>query len=326
MKIVYLYNWKNGVKSSLPSDTLWGNLCWGFLYLYGESTLLDFLKSYEGEKPNLIMSSAFPYYITQNQEVKLFFPKPCYPLNEQNLEVESNEDKIQKMVERKKLKKIQWVEYSLWKQLIQDQYREEDFKNTIQAPKLFSSSITRNTIDRINGGTLQKGKHGQLFVEDYYLLELQNPPETELQEIGLFFLCQDHTEGKLEAVLRLLSHWGIGGNKSIGKGIFEFRMEDFEIFEPQNANAMMNLSLYYPLQEELKFYKNHSKLFQYQLEIRKGYYGELIDGKYQKQPLFYFKEGSIFPLLPKDYYGQNVIELNRVHRYGMPLMLKFFVN
>lgn len=337
MKIVYLYNWKNGLKSALPSDTLWGNLCWGLLYLFGEDTLQKFLNSYNSEQPELIISSTFPYYQTSKYK-KLFFPKPLLPLSTSDkLPLESNQtvqEKIQNMSQRKKLKKYQHIEYNDFQKILSNSYNIQNVALE-KAPTLVNYSITRNTINRFSGGTLKKEDTGQLFVEDFYFIDTQidySYSETtdytnEVLEDGLFFLCHDKTEGKLEAVLRLLSHWGIGGNKTIGKGIFELRIEEIELMEPQNANAMINLSLYHPTQEELKYYKSQNLLFHYQLEMRKGYYGkEMIENKYEKKPLFYFKEGSLFPLLEKEYYGKNVIELEKIHRYGMPLMIKIFVS
>lgn len=326
MKIVFLYNFHYGIKSPLPSDTLWGNLCWAMYYLYGENTLIEFLNAYSYQPP-LILSSTFPYYKEFNQKEKLFFPRPSLPLKSfesiqsQNQKLNKLE-KIQQLATRKEQKNIEFVEYDFFQNLILGKENTENLPKSL-VPILKPSSLTRNTINRIQGGTLEIKETGQLFTQEFYYLQLN---KENISEIGLFFVCKDNTEGKLEACLRLLSHWGIGGNRTIGKGYFEFRIENFEIQEPQNPNALLNLSLYHPNHEEITYYKTQPELFVYQLVMRKGYFGEKIGNKYEKLPLFFFKEGSLFPLLEKEFYGKNVQELGKVHRYGMPLMLKIFVN
>ncbi len=327
MKIVFLYNFKNGIKSPLPSDTLWGNLCWAMLYLYGEDTLTDFLNSYQSPQPQWILSSTFPYYKQENQKEKLFFPRPSMPLksydeiqnSHQNL---SKLEKIQALSKRKEIKDIQFLEYHFFQALILGEEKTDNLPKDL-VPKLVPFSMTRNTINRFSGGSLQKDGEGQLFTQEYFFIHYN---QEMLSEKGLFFLCHDFSDGKLEACLRFLSHWGIGGNKTIGKGNFEFRVENFEFQEPQNPNALMNLTLYHPDPDEIQYYKSQPKNFSYQLIMRKGFFGKNINGKYEKKPLFFFKEGSIFPYMEKQNFGKNIIELEKVHRYGMPLMIKIFIN
>ncbi|GIV43256.1 MAG: hypothetical protein KatS3mg035_0379 [Bacteroidia bacterium] len=305
-----------------------GQFMLALLYLYGEKHLSDFLESYQTATPELIVSSTFPYY--KQTDTHLFFPMPLLlSANFENISPSESHSgtyqKIQAMIRRKEYKKIQFLDFGSFQKIISGENPESFLEKVslMQFPQLVPFSITRNTINRFSGGTLEVNKEGQLFTEDYYILQYSSE---DVQEKGLFFLCHDHTEGKLEACLRLLSHWGIGGNRSIGKGNFHFKIEDFHIQEPQNPNALMNLSLYHPTDEEISYYKQNSQTFVYQLLTRRGFFGELINKKFQKKPLFYFKEGSVFPFLHRDSYGKNVIELDKVHRYGMPLMIKVLVN
>ncbi|HXH17927.1 MAG TPA: type III-A CRISPR-associated RAMP protein Csm4 [Chitinophagales bacterium] len=335
MKIIELYNLKGGLKSPLPSDTLWGNICWAIKYLYGDNDLTGFLDSYSTDQPALIVSSSFPFVRQKAQTIR-FFPRPILPFKPFDDIQKKNKDKplaekITDMSTRKDQKDITLLDQSFFEKVIQGQADYEDMPS-FKLPRIVATSITRNTIDRLRGGTLEINNTGQLFTEDEYFIQYSSgDDEKEEAETGLFFLALDKTDGKLEAALRLLSHIGIGGNRSIGKGAFDFSVNDFEISEPAHPNALINLSLYVPADDELGYYKQHTLLFNYQLEQRKGYYGELQNGVYEKNPVVYFKEGAVFPLpeQQKPVYGKNITENNGaypVHRYGIGFMLKIFID
>lgn len=328
-KIIYLFNLHSGLKSTLPSDTLWGNICWGIKFLYGDEELKKFLGSYQSGSPELILSSTFPYYRNEN-EITRFFPRPILPLKSYNAIIKENEGKTvcQKVADitgRKEKKDVHFLEESFFKKIINGE-SDYDSLEVTEYPKITAGSITRNTIDRIRGGTLEINGTGQLFTEDEFFVHFESEEEVEA---GLFFLAKDNTNGKLEAALRLLSHIGIGGNRSIGKGAFEFDVKSFEIQEPAKANAMLNLSLYYPEKTEIDEYKKSPALFNYQLEQRRGYYGELVNGSYQKPPVTYFSEGSVYPFMNKEVYGSNKIWKGKnydIHHYGFAFMFKMKIN
>lgn len=329
-KIIYLFNLQSGLKSDMPSDTLWGNLCWAIKYLYGDEELKIFLSSYQTDSPALIISSAFPFY-KKNDAIIRFFPRPILPLKPFEIIKEENKskslyEKVADITERKKKKDVQFLEESFFIKIINGESTYDDLE-IVKHPKITSHSITRNTIDRIKGGTLQLNGTGQLFTEDEFFIHFETEEGDNVQT-GLFFLAIDKTEGKLEAALRLLSHIGIGGNRSIGKGVFDFAIDNYEIKQPANANALTNLSLYYPTENELKQYKQNEHLFNYQLEQRRGYFGYNINGHYQKNYITYFKEGSVFPYIAKEFFGQNKTIFSSqnfsVHQYGVSFILKIY--
>lgn len=335
MKIVELYNLQSGLKSPMPSDTLWGNICWAIKYLYGDSKLQEFLNSYSSDTPELIISSSFPFVKTGNKTTR-FFPRPLLPHKphdyiRKKTDEKTLSEKIQDMVKRKDQKDVLFLEQSFFEEVLNG---KTDYENmpSFKSPKMFANSITRNTINRLRGGTLEINGTGQLFTEDEFFIHYTaDDKEDEKNEVGLFFLAIDNSNGKLEGALRLLSHIGIGGNRSIGKGAFDFSVHDFKINEPAHPNALLNLSLYHPAIDDIKYYKQHPWLFNYQLEQRKGYYGELQNGVYEKNPVVYFMEGSVFPIpeQQKPFYGKNITENNGaypVHRYGIGFMFKMFID
>ena len=144
--------------------------------------------------------------------------------------------------------------------------------------------------------------------------------------------------------MRFLSHYGIGGDRSIGKGRFKIsEISDFEIKTPADANARMSLSLYRPTEAELKQFLQgeQKKLMHYKLEDRLGrtQWGGIKQKPDKKaarglqrflheDALLFFTEGSIVPLISEqeDLLGQNTV-VGRHHldfdieRYGYGFMI-----
>ena len=193
-----------------------------------------------------------------------------------------------------------------------------------------SEAITHNSIDRLTGSTLDAPQGGKLYhVEEYFLKRNGNA-----QEVGLCFLMRTQAEStfdSLEAALRLMSHLGMGGNRSIGSGRFEVEFEDFSLQEPTQPNAMTNLSLYHPTQSELQAYQNctNERLLLYKIEERQGYAGFLNTPNQPKIARRFFREGSVFPLLEQTAHGENlVVGSNADHtlyHYGYGYMVKINV-
>jgi len=331
-KVIEIYHLKSGLKTFLDSDNLWGNLCWAFRYLYGEKVLSEFLDSYLMNEPQLILSSAFPFY-RQDNKTRYFFPRPILPpkdfsyIRQQNAQKKFHE-KIQDIAQRKKQKKILFLEKEDFQKVILGEM-DADNMNFQEYPKWISNSVTKNQINRIKGGTIEIKGTGQLFAEEEWFLNFSDDFPS-----GLFFWAHDHTHGKLEAALRLLSHIGIGGNRTTGKGVFDFLVHDLELIEPENPNLLTNLSLYAPTPNELQFFQTHKERFFYQLENKTGTFGELKNGQYRKKTTTLFKEGSVFPFLEQKSYGfnkkvyqkrENILNDYDVYQLGMPFMLKMFV-
>ncbi len=212
------------------------------------------------------------------------------------------------------------------------------------APRLEDFSMTHNTINRLRGGTLdlpvdggaQDETAGQLFHSgEFYWSDKYADPHQD-SNTGIFFLADGPDMSKLEAVLRLYRHWGFGADRTAGKGFFDTEVYDFDLPKPANANAMLNLSLFRPQQEELKVLdeaakdENKANYFRYRIELREGHVS--ADSFYlPKAPHRYFTEGSVFPLLSelkKRHLGGLVQQFEKPHPvydngFGFMLQLKW---
>lgn len=326
MKVVYLYP-ESTFRSDLRSDTLWGIFCWAIRMIYGNIELERILRSYTNNEPEFIISSAFPFVEKENKKWH-YLPRPIIKENFIDQSQLSRKEKIQNALNRKKLKKVQLLELNDYTTFIKDASKSKEIIEKIAEKKnLFSiqsESIPHNTINRLTGGTLKlENKSGQLFqVDEYYFNTFE-----ENVKAGFFFLVKGNTD-KLEGALRFLNHIGYGGDRSTGKGHFIYELSDFSITEPDDFNAYTNLSLYYPRKEELEEF-NKSNLFTYQLVERQGFVGFVNYKEVYKPTTLMFAEGSVFPKIKTEYWGQNKIVMEKseilphnIYQYGFGFMIK----
>lgn len=344
MKIVWLKP-RSGYVTDLRSVTLWGTICWGIRYLYGNERLKKFIGDHLKSEPDFVISSAFPF--KQQGKIRTpFFPNPLRIASE--LEIAENVERaLEKSRLRKKFQKVEFLsaehfgkflmgEFSnedLFKFLLEEHDRKSEHDQQQQsqrlkkayiphenfiadsAPKRHDHSMTHNTIDRWRGGTLslpdsEGNTSGQLFhANDIWWSDPHDETEDGEPKTGLFFLVEENRIGSIEdtlaPVLRFLEHWGIGADRTTGKGFFEFNIENFSLPEPPDseANAMLNLSLFLPKdKEQLAEFENTSEFFPYSLENRECK-GWSEAGGFEKNPQLFFAEGSVFHR-PKGFSGR----------------------
>lgn len=358
-KIVYLEPIGSGtLKSELRSDALWGAICWAIRWLNNEQILTEFIHAYaEDSTKACLISSAFPYsesFDPQSQTWRKthFFPIPVLPPDPaQRIESEGKSPHEIKLEHRKQVKKKDknaFISQAGFENILTGR------KSSSQGgavPEIAYRPMTHNTINRIYGGTLnvidganwkpnmeedEIPKLGQLYhTDDIFLKNLTN------ERSGWFFLLQGDTKSYIEPALRFLEHYGIGGDRSIGKGRFRIYCpeEAFVIKTPADANALLTLSLYHPLPTELlemQQLAGHNN-FNYVLEERRGRMIWQKDGNGKLQRLdtatLFFKEGSVFPPVQstRKIFGQNIIVGSHstgfdIRRYGHAFMVPLKIN
>lgn len=330
MKIIYLIP-RSGYVTDLRSDTLWGSLCWGIRYLWGPAELTAFLERCANGKPDFVISSAFPFK-QHNIERVPFFPNPLI-LSPDFTNADKSERRDAYRL-RKALKNMSLLGYDDFRDALHGKLTAEDLLNRLRdelkrkydasendmeytprpetidrnAPVRHDFSTTHNTIDRLRGGTLMvkdgdNDPAGQLFhADDIWWSDPDNESDSSTPNTGLYFLADGHDLSKLQPVLELLRHLGIGADRTTGKGSFDFDIQDYtekmRALEPsaETSNAMLNLSLLRPKEQELTALQEAEGCIQYMLQRREGYVGG-HRARRPKQPRMYFQEGSVFKRL-----------------------------
>lgn len=325
MKIIYLYP-RTSFKTSLRSDTLWGLLCWGIRYVWGEKILLQILEQFREGQPPFLVSSTFPFKRNESSN-ELFFPKPI--LKPFQFSTEEINPEIMNLY--KKYKKVTYVPLNIFNSFLAGELEEKAFFLKYQSQwkqyktLAFNKEIVvHNSINRLSSSTFKEG--GLYNNEEFF-----SPGD-----MGLFFLIKyydEQYEKLLSGLWKFFEHMGMGGDTSIGKGSFYFKEEEFnELKSVDTPKSWITLSLYLPSTNERLYYVSKKGQLWYQLEQRMGKVGGKLftTAHFHKKCLQMFREGSTFPILPEqEFYGQielvkNVSELkHKVYQYGYAFNLTF---
>lgn len=191
------------------------------------------------------ISSLFPFYQKDKaNEAVYFFPKPLkqtLPTGEQMIE------------NAKKIKKVSWLDIDYFQKTINgntlfenvndlNDIKKEYLSNKAIDDKFITSQVSpRVTVSRLGDDDAKPFYMDRVFFKDYS---------------GLFFIINGDT-GLFEKGMKLLQHEGVGTDRNVGNGFFEYETESIEMILPANTENVMSLSMFIPeskeqLQEMLK--------------------------------------------------------------------------
>ncbi len=320
-----------GIDTIIHSDTLFGAICNNYRKLYGKEKLENFIENIKKER-KIRFSSCFHALDTckikdGKEECKnsiYFFPKPRKKLN-LNDESEENKEK-----NPKSLKKIEFVSKGVIEKIqnneeiefnddliIDEQYLicKKDYEKLGLTPYLNDNDEKKkrlkNCLDTISiykiieeqkvnvDRTLEVSDtflapKMQLQKSKYFVKNKNGREEFVVHSLFYFLLECGKTPGKeLKAAIRLIADEGIGGDRSIGCGLFE--KIDFEYLgdkphknRTENGRAFMNLSLIFP---EWKDFEN---IESFNLIDRTSFISSFKEKSYMSKKVRLIEEGSIF--------------------------------
>jgi CRISPR-associated protein Csm4 len=97
----------------------------------------------------------------------------------------------------------------------------------------------------------------------------------------------------LEKGLKILEQEGIGTDRNVGNGFFQYKKDTLELELPDNSNYQMNLSLFLPPdKEQLKEQLDDQAA--YAFKKRGGWISTPPYNTIRKNRIYMFEEGSIF--------------------------------
>jgi len=294
-------------EKTMHSDTISGALASTFCLLHPREDPLTFMKTFK-------VSSAFPFI-----EDHFFLPRP---LTRMDLSLSGNE----KYEHKKILKKVEYVEVSLWSLLVSGDKIEVPSENLSSGGKfLYADKVSgkepykdalqqRVTVPRDGGNATP------YFIERRYFNE----------NAGLFFLLDTNDEHleKIKDVLEHLKDVGFGTDKSVGNGQFSFGISEIEIAVSEGFPKRMLISLACPEKHEIstEMLRKSSCL----LSRRGGFIAGTSMDQFRhlrKRSVYMFLEGSVFPM--GDFLGKienvrptwNDELLHNVYRDGRAFFL-----
>jgi len=278
----------------LHSDKLFGAIFSTIVELYSEK-IDDIINDFKNNNPPFIISSTFPSICVDSEKIR-FFPKVIVN-NSSNKTFDLNDY-------LKDFKKVEYYEEDIFFDIINGNLSENDIlsnyneyhrvnnllmvKNRDINIKVKNTILPNNTVNRLSNETKIFYSEGLRYgenIEIFCFIEVYN---------------QEY-ESIIKSVFKFLKDRGFGRDISIGKGQFDYSIEDINIndlsknYEVRDENRFITLSRFIPSENDLKFIKDHSD---YEISSKRS---KDKSGEIRKQVRF-FKEGSTFKNYSK-YYG-----------------------
>lgn len=230
------------------------------------------------------ISSLFPFYQKdkEDENAVLFFPKPLkqtLPPSKKAVE------------ERKKIKKVAWLDASYFTKILRGEQLFDE--QTIGGNAIQGEFMTDAPIDKdfISSQVSPRVTVSRDFSEDakpFYMDRVAFKGYS-----GLFFIA-DGDVSLLEKALNLLQHEGIGTDRNVGNGYFEYSKDSIEIDMPDAADFAMSLSSFVPESKEQLQAMLDSDNVAYDFQRRGGWITTPPNNTLRKNVIYAFTVASVF--------------------------------
>ncbi|SNR62962.1 type III-A CRISPR-associated RAMP protein Csm4 [Desulfurobacterium atlanticum] len=306
------------LKSELSSYTLFSAICWGLKFLYGDDYVKELVNMVSSSK--FFISSLMPVDI---EKKKFFYFKPeLEPVIERETDPEKRSER---RTMQKKFKKKKFIDFLSLKKILDgviktelelmnflvDENGNETFYISLEFPHV--------SIDRFS----MTAKEGLFFYESAVFIES-----------GYFIVfAEEEILNAVEKSLTLLKDWGIGGNRNIGYGAFNFEilkdeelniLSDYFIRYFNGATSFITLSPVIPT-SNIDFSKSMYSLYTFKGAAEYDFQKDVL----WKRKVFYMKEGAVIKRKKTDETAGAILDVSpepsvSIFQYGLefPLCLR----
>lgn len=225
------------------------------------------------------VSGLFPFFQQNNtSKAILFFPKP---LKQYLTDITA--------IDRKKIKKIQWLDKQYFEELIagEDIFSDGNIQGfNFQGEYLSHESIDKDfvTSQVVPRVTVSRNHEDAIpFYMDRILFKGYS---------GLYFLAQGDTK-LIDKSIELLQHEGLGTDRNIGNGFFVYEKSSLELEIPDTSEFAISLSSFIPESKEQLVELTDSEVISYDFQRRGGWITTPPYNNLRKNIIYAFCAGSI---------------------------------
>ena len=233
------------------------------------------------------ISSLFPYYQeSKNDEPVYFLPR-----------IKKQDDFLPE--ERKKVKKIEWLDIDNFNKYINgEKLFKQVSSNLFKGKYLTEKNIDKNFISSSVNPRVTVSRTGQEDARPFYMDRLYFKYQS-----GMYFIVEGENTEVMGKALDILKDEGIGTDRTVGNGFFEWEKSEIQLDLPESEYAT-NLSLFLPKsKEELKkMIPEADKNIAYSFQKRGGWITEQGLNTFRKNSIYMFDEGSVFKIDDIDNY------------------------
>lgn len=235
------------------------------------------------------VSSLFPYYQKDKDSAPVYF----LPIPMQVKQAELADASM-----AKKVKKIQWVDSTLLSKVLSGEslfdgtgkyipYIQESYLTTCELPEDINGSkefVRSEVSQRVTLQSRTGDEDAKPFYVDKILFR---------HHAGFYFMAEGDTT-LLDKALQLLSMEGIGTDRNVGYGFFEYTIDSLSIDLPQSANHQLSLSILIPESENQLTKLMNSEQVAYDFVRRGGWITTYPYMTLRKNAIYGFLPGSVF--------------------------------
>ncbi len=194
----------------------------------------------DGGDLGFTMSNLFPFYQKdENAEAVFFFPKPL----KQTL------PNLKDVGFAKKIKKVQWLDLTYFSKLIKGEPLfttetvESDIEN-IKSEYLTDKEINSSFVCSAVAPRVTVSRTGQEDAKPFYMDRIEFKDNS-----GLYVIVNGDTT-LLDLAINLLRLEGIGSDRNVGNGTFDYETTEIQLEIPKDVNHIFSLSTFIPESKE----------------------------------------------------------------------------
>ena len=273
-------------QTTIPSDTMYAALTASLAKL-GE-TIPE--KGYL----NCTISSLFPFYQKEKDAaVTYFWPRPLV----NNLS-DKHKDRL------KDIKKVCWLTLDAFNLFVQgqDPFQDGDFEMQgaylIRKGSDFDKEFIKSQVsERVSISDRTMQSDAEPFYMDRVFFR---------EKSGLYFIAEGKME-LLDKALKLLALEGIGTDRNVGNGFFEYETDTIDLDIPDNANHILALSSFCPGSKEQLMEMLSSDKATYELQRRGGWITTPPNQSLRKNVVYMLAPCSVLK-----HYSTNICTLGKI--------------
>ena len=235
------------------------------------------------------VSSLFPYFQKEKDSAPVYFlPIP----------LQAKQADLADASTAKTVKKVQWLDSNLYSSVLSGEplfdgadsyipHIQGNYLTTYELPEDINGSkefIRSEVSQRVTLVSRTSEEDAKPFYVDKVLFRY---------EAGLYFIAEGNT-ALLEKALHFLSMEGIGTDRNVGYGFFEYTADTLSIDLPKEANHQLSLSLFIPESKEQLEKLMNSECVAYEFVRRGGWITTYPYMTLRKNAIYGFVPGSVF--------------------------------
>lgn len=230
------------------------------------------------------ISSLFPFYQSSpNEEPVYFFPKPM--INQVLY--------LKNVGNAKRAKKVNWIDLDYFNRVLNN-YRlfseDADIQNVKNSEFLTSRRIADEFVQSKVSQRVTISRTGDEDAHPFYMDRVYFKDYS-----GLFFISYGD-ESLLERGLKILQFEGIGTDRNVGNGFFEYEKSTINISDSNGGDMAISLSVFIPENEMQLNSLLDSEHVSYDFIRRGGWITTEPYNSLRKNSIYAFVPGSIFSM------------------------------